>query len=408
MKSIKVRLELNNRQTTLANKHAGVARYAYNWAVTLCNDSFRENHKIPSAIDLHKKFVAEEKSTKDWLYEVSKCSPQQAFRNLSTSYDNFHRLQKKYNYKKVKEITVKGEKKKVLEGLPQYKKKYQHDSFYLDGVIRTENNKIKLPKFGWVKCSEILPDCEIKNVVVSRTANQWFVAFKIPFEPEKHNNAAIVGVDLGIKNLAILSDGKVFKSVSPYRRNKRKLKLLQSKLSKKTKGSNNYKKAKGKVAKLHYKVACIRKDAIHKLTTYLSKNHAECVIEDLNVGGMSKNHKLASAILDGGFFEFKRQMEYKCKWYGCNLTIVDKFYPSSKTCSFCGTIKKDLKLNDRIYKCPVCKNEIDRDLNAAINLKQKAVSYTASACGVPNQLIDSLISGAVKQEKNIILKPLNV
>ena len=408
MKSFKTRLELNNTQRTLANKHAGVARYAYNWAVNICDASFKNKEKIPSAIDLHKKFVKEEKTVNSWIYETSKCSPQQAFRNLDIAYDKFHKLQAKYHYKKIKTITIKGEKKTVLEGLPQFKKKGVRDSFYLEGAIQVKENKIKVPKFGWLKCSEILPNCEIKNVVISRIADQWFIAFKVPFEPEKHNKTGIIGIDLGIKTFATLSDGKVFDAVKPYKKNKRKLKILQRKVSKKVKGSNNYKKAKIKVAKLHYKIACIRKDATHKLTTYLSKNHAECVIEDLNVRGMSKNHKLASAILDGGFFEFKRQMEYKCKWYGTTLTIVDRFYPSSKTCSNCGTIKKDLQLKDRVYKCPVCGNEIDRDLNASINLGKKAVSYIASACGVPNQLNASVFSGAVKQEINIILNPLKV
>ena len=408
MKSFKTRLELNNKQKTLASKHAGVTRYAYNWAVNICDISFKNKEKIPSAIDLHKKFVAEEKKDKAWLYETSKCSPQQAFRNLDMAYDKFHKLQSKYGYKKVKTITIKGEKKTVLEGLPQYKKKGIHDSFYLEGLIKTNGNKIKVPKFGWLKCSEILPNREIKNVVISRQADYWFIAFKVPYEPEKHNKTGVVGIDLGIKTLATLSDGKVFEAVKPYKKNKRKLKILQRKVNKKVKGSNNRKKAQMKVAKLHYKIACIRKDVTHKLTTYLSKNHAECVIEDLNVSGMSKNHKLASAILDGGFFEFKRQMEYKCKWYGTTLTIVDKFYPSSKTCSNCGAIKKDLQLKDRVYKCSVCGNEIDRDLNAAINLEKKAVSYTVSACGVPNQLNASAFGGSMKQEANNIFEPSKV
>ena len=156
-----------------------------------------------------------------------------------------------------------------------------------------------------------------------------------------------------------------------------------------------------KVAKLHYRIANIRKDTTHKLTTYLSKNHTECVIEDLCVRGMSKNHKLASAILDGGFSEFRRQLEYKCKWYGSILTIVDRFYPSSKTCSGCGNVKKELKLSEREYVCENCGLVIDRDLNAAINLINKSVSYTDSACGVPKQL-DTLVSGgAMNQEVNI-------
>lgn len=380
-KSIKVRLELNNKQTTLANKHAGVARYAYNWGKSICDLAIQNKEHRPTAIDLHKKFVAEEKSTKPWLYEVSKCSPQQGLRNLDEAYKGVFKV-KGRNY-------------------PKFKKKGQYDSFYLDGKIRVDGNKIKVPRFGWLKCSEILPECEIKNIVISKTAGQWFVAFKIPFEPQISDVMSnVIGVDLGIKTLATLSDGKIFEAIKPYKKNNRKLKILQRKLSKKQKGSNNYKKAALKVAKLHYRIANIRKDATHKLTTYLAKNHSECVIEDLNVRGMSKNHKLASAILDGGFSEFRRQLGYKCQWYGSVLTIVDRFYPSSKTCSCCGNIKKELKLSERVYVCENCGLVMDRDLNAAINLKNKSVSYTESACGAPKQL-DTLVSdGVVNQEVN--------
>lgn len=381
MKSIKIRLELNNKQITLANKHAGVARYAYNWGKSVCDNAIQNKEKRPTAIDLHKKFVAEEKQTKNWLYEVSKCSPQQALRNLDEAY--------KRTFK------VKGTK------FPRFKKKGQHDSFYLEGNIITNGNKIKVPIFGWLKCSETLPDCRAKNVVISKKANQWFVAFKIPFEPPATNKSnGVVGVDLGVKTLATLSDGQTFENLKPYKKNKRKLKLLQRKLSKKQKGSNNRKKTCDKVAKLHYRIANIRKDNIHKLTTYLAKNHSEIVVEDLNVKGMSKNHKLASAILDGGFYEFKRQLEYKAKWYGSTLTIVDRFFPSSKQCSSCGNIKSDLKLSDREYICESCGLVIDRDLNASINLRNSAVSYTASARGASKQLNSLEFDDAVKQEAN--------
>ena len=381
MKLIKVSIKLNNKQTTLANKHAGVARYAYNWGKSVCDLAMKNKEHRPTAIDLHKKFVKEEKTIKSWLYEVSKCSPQQGLRNLDEAYKRTFKVKSSH--------------------FPKFKKKGQHDSFYLEGAIKTNSNKIKVPKFGWLRCSETLPECEVKNVVISKTANQWFIAFKIPFEPQITNKMnGVVGVDLGIKTLAVLSDGKVFEAVKPYKRNKRKLKILQRRLSKKQKGSQNRKKACVKIAKLHYRIANIRKDTTHKLTTYLSKNHTECVIEDLCVRGTSKNHKLASAILDGGFSEFRRQLEYKCQWYGSTLTIVDRFYPSSKTCSGCGNVKKELKLSEREYVCENCGLVIDRDLNAAINLRNKSVSYTESACGVPKQL-DTLVSGgAMNQEVN--------
>lgn len=383
MKSVKVRLELNDKQMTLAFKHSGVARYAYNWGKSICDEAIQNKEKRPSAIDLHKKFVAEEKSTKKWLYEVSKCSPQQALRNLDEAYRRVFK--------------VKGSK------YPVFKKKGQRDSFYLDGIFHINRNKIKVPIFGWIKCSEVLIDCEIKNVIISRTANHWFISFKVPFEPTvTEKTKGVVGVDLGIKTLATISDGKIFEAVKPYKKNKQKLKILQRKVSKKQKGSKNRKKAAEKVAKLHYRISCIRKDAIHKLTTYLAKNHSEVVIEDLNVRGMSKNHKLASAILDGGFYEFRRQLEYKGKWYGCTVKVVDKFYPSSKICSCCGNKKSELKLSERTFTCEVCGFSMNRDLNAALNLEKMAGSYPVSACGVPNQLNTSVYSGTMKQEGNSI------
>lgn len=370
MKSHKIRIELNNKQTTLAGKHAGASRYAYNWALDKCKKSYEAKEKRPSSKDLHKTWVAEVKSENAWTYEVSKCSPQQAFRNLEIAYK--------------RAFTVKNAK------LPTFKKKGVNDSFYLEGAIHAQTDRIKLPKLGWVKCSEELPQIEVKNVVVSRQANHWFVSFKTTDTPQRVEDISqkpIVGVDLGIKTLATLSNGEVFENKRPYKKLQRKLRIAQRKVSKKfVKGaktqSKNYQKAKRKVANIHYKISCIRKDATHKLTTYLAKNHSEVAIEDLNVKGMSRNHKLASAILDGGFYEFKRQLEYKTTWYGSKMTVVDRFYPSSKTCSECHTIKQDLTLKDRVFKCPTCGMQKDRDLNASINLRNKSVSYTASnACG---------------------------
>ncbi|WP_366558206.1 RNA-guided endonuclease TnpB family protein [Okeania sp. SIO3B5] len=151
----------------------------------------------------------------------------------------------------------------------------------------------------------------------------------------------------------------------------------------KTKFSRNWKKAQLKIAKLHSKIANMRKDTLHKLTTYLAKNHSQIVIEDLNVSGMMANHKLAKAVADMGFYEFRRQLEYKCQLYGSSLTIVDRWFPSSKTCSRCGTVKESLSLSERVFNCEHCKFSCDRDLNAALNLAM-AGSSSVSACGLDN------------------------
>jgi putative transposase len=344
--------------------------------------------KRPTAVDLHKEWVVFKHTEATWAQSVSKCAPQEAFRHLNNAY------QRAFKMEHVR--------------LPKFKKKGQKDSFYLEGSIHLKGNRIKLPRFGWVKCSEMLPQgVVVKNVTVSRQAEHWFVSFKMPHRKaiQKIDNQAIIGVDLGIKTLATLSDGQTIANLRPYRQHKRKLRLAQRQASKKyIKGKNNpnqsknYQKAQAKVAKIHYKIACIRKDTLHQVTTQLAQNHSEVVIEDLNVKGMSRNHKLSSSILDGGFYEFRRQLTYKCDWYGSKLTVVDRFYPSSKTCSGCSKVKKELALKERVYCCEHCGLEIDRDLNAAINLKKKAVSYTASACGVFKPPNDSFVGNTVKQE----------
>ncbi|MEO0042967.1 MAG: hypothetical protein RL329_2415 [Bacteroidota bacterium] len=389
MKSIKVRLELNNEKRSLAAQHAGTARYAYNWGLERSQQAYQTTQKRPTAVDLHKEWVIYKNTEATWAQSVSKCAPQEAFRHLNNAY------QRAFKMKHVR--------------LPKFKKKGQKDSFYLEGSIHLKGNRIKLPKLGWVKCSEMLPQgVVVKNVTVSRQAEHWFVSFKIPYTKtaQKIDNQSIIGVDLGIKTLATLSDGQTIANLRPYRQQKRKLRLAQRQASKKyVKGkrdqnqSQNYKKAQAKVAKIHYKIACIRKDTLHQITTRLAKNHHEVVIEDLNVKGMSRNPKLASAILDGGFYEFRRQLTYKCNWYGSKLTVVDRFYPSSKTCSGCSKVKKELALNERTYCCEHCGLKIDRDLNAAINLRNQSVSYTAvNACGVSKPPDDSLVGDPVKQE----------
>jgi putative transposase len=388
MKSIKVRLEFNNEKRSLAAQHAGTARYAYNWGLEKSQKAYQTTQKRPTAVDLHKEWVIYKNTEATWAQSVSKCAPQEAFRHLNQAY------QRAFKMEQVR--------------LPKFKKKGEKDSFYLEGSIHLKGNRIKLPKLGWVQCSESLPQgILVKNVTVSRQADHWFVSFKIPHSKrvQKPENQPIIGVDWGIKTLATLSDGQTIANQRPYRQQKRKLRLAQRQASKKyVKGksapnqSQNYKKAQAKVAKLHYKIACVRKDALHQVTTRLAQNHREVVIEDLNVKGMSRNHKLASAILDGGFYEFRRQLTYKCEWYGSKLTVVDRFYPSSKTCSGCQKVKKELSVNERTYCCEHCGLQIDRDLNAALNLKNQAVSYTASACGVLKPPNDSLVGNTMKQE----------
>lgn len=394
-KSFKIRLEPNNKQATLFLQHCGVARHAYNTGLAYCNDLFKSGEKIPSAITLHKWLVATVKKGNPWYYQSSKCSPQEALRDLEKAFKNFHKLQKKSGY------TLK-DKKGFLKGLPNFKKKGKKDSFYLEGSIKIEGNLIKLPKIGWVKLSENVDINNIKNCVVSRKADDWFISFKTEYVPIKtEKKFDVVGGDLGIKTLLTLSNGDIFESIKPYKNAKKKLKKQQKEVSRRfVKGaknqSNNYKKSVLKLSKTHAQVANVRLDSLHKITTYLAKNFQTVVIEDLKVSNMVKNHNLASAILDGGFFEFKRQLLYKKEWYGGSVILANTYFPSSKLCSCCGSKKEVLKLSEREYACTECSSIIDRDFNASKNLENLAVSSTVTAFGDKSsdskefQLVDEL------------------
>jgi len=367
----KTELHPNNQQKTLLAKHAGVARHAWNWGLWLTRNILNHNSnnpdgklKFPTAIDLHKLLVAMVKPNNCWYYEVSKTGPQYALRHLSVAW--------KRCFSKV-------------SGQPQFKKKGRDDSFTLDGSITVGFNRIKLPRIGWVKTFEILPDnINPKSVTISRKANRWFVSFKVEREPQNTEKLVdVVGVDLGVKSLATLSTGEAFVGAKSLRKLESKLSRLQYLNRHKTKFSHNWKKAQLKIAKLHSKIANMRKDTLHKLTTYLAKNHSQIVIEDLNVSGMMANHKLAKAVGSMGFYEFRRQLEYKCQLYGSSLTIVDRWFPSSKTCSLCGTVKESLSLSERVFNCEHCNFSCDRDLNAALNLAM-AGSSSVSDCGLDN------------------------
>jgi len=389
LKSFKTKLNLNNQQRTLASKHAGVARHAWNWGLEICLKALDTQEKLPTAIDLHKQLVAEVKSANSWYYEVSKCAPQEALRHLQKALQHWFKVPGR--------------------GKPRFKKKNIKDSFYLEGSIKISGNKIKLPKIGWVKCYEILPSVQPKNVTISKRAHDWYVSFR--YELETKHTPKIrqrIGVDVGINSLATCSEGTVFPNQKAYRKAKRKLAHLQRSVSRKQKGSKNRAKANLKVARLHRKIANIRQDALHKITTWLTKNHSEIIIEDLNISGMLKNHRLASAIADCGFYEFKRQLEYKADWYGSTIIKVDRFYPSSQLCSCCNHRQK-MPLSKRVFTCQNCGIELDRDLNASINLENwhalidypKTVSSTGLACGESRQLNGTAVKDSMKQEVNV-------
>nr|WP_293098070.1 transposase [Okeania sp. SIO2F4] len=243
---------------------------AYNWGLATCITEYQSTKKRLSAITLHKRLVREVKSQNPWYYEVSKCAPQQALRNLERAFKNFFTIPKR--------------------GFPKFKKKGKKDSFYLEGSIKIlKGNYITLPRIGIVKTYEILPSVSIKNVTISKRANNWYISFKYDYQPiHTAKERDIIGVDVGINALATCSDGTKFANAKAYKQGKKRLTRYQRRVNKKELGSKNRAKAIKKLAKLHKKISDIRADALHKLTTWLAKNHSTIVIEDLNVSGMLK------------------------------------------------------------------------------------------------------------------------
>jgi len=399
--SFKTALIPNNKQETLFRKASGVARHAYNWANATIQEVLElrkddKSIKIPSAIDLHKKLVAEVKSQYNWYYQVNKNVPQKALADLRQAWD---RCLKKTSKQ------------------PRFKKKGQRDSFYLESgtkakpLIKNDGKRVKLPSMGWVRLAEPLPVTAIHNCVISRQADRWFIAIKYEIEhPTVDDERPTVGVDIGIKELAVTSTGQVFSNPKAYRRMSKRLKRSQRRVSKKVKGSKNRAKAVKKLAKIHAKVSNIRKDSIHKLTHYLAKNHRVIKIENLHVKAFLKNHKLAGAIADCGIYEFRRQLEYKTEKFSSKLIRVDRMFPSSQICSNCGQHRHKMQLKTRVYVCPDCRYTEDRDLNAAKNIdrwfenifipeRSETVSSTEIACGVDKSL-RSHSKTTVKQEVN--------
>lgn len=351
----KTELKLNNKQRTILAKHAGVARHAWNWglmATKFVLDHNKENPtnkiKFPSAIDLHKLLVELVKPENPWYYEVSKCAPQYALRNLRLAWERCF--------------------KKVAKP-PRFKKKGRHDAFELDGTVKIRGDrKIQVPVIGILRTFEKLPQVPVKNVTISRQADSWFISFRMEVaELANQTTDNPVGVDLGLLRFATLSNGQGIDSPRPFKALQQKLAKLQWRNRLKQVGSANWKKAQIKIARLHQHIANIRKDFIHKVTTNLAKNHSEIVVEDLNVSGMLANGKLSKAIADSGFYEFRRQLEYKTKLNGSKLVLAGRWFPSSKTCSSCGKKKESLSLSERTFSCE-CGFVCDRDVNAAINL----------------------------------------
>jgi putative transposase len=366
----KIRIYPNNKAITYFVMCFGAARFAYNWGLDLCKKSLDKNIKVPSGYDLSKSLNAIKREQYPWMYEVSKWVIQKSVYNVAEAFQRFFKKTSKF---------------------PRFKKRgVCRDSFYIGlNQFKVEGNRIRLPNIGWIRMSQDLRfSGRPLSVVVSRTAGKYFASIQVEVEdsyiyPHICESQASIGVDLGVKDLAVLSNGEKISNPKVLGYYERRLKRLQRQLSRKEKGSRNRFKAKFQLSRLHYRIRSIRHDYFHKMTSDLVERFRLIGIEDLNVSGMMKNHMLAKYIQDASFYEVKRQLDYKSNLSGSEVIKVDRFYPSSKTCSVCGWKKEDLKLSDREWRCEGCGMVHDRDINAARNILKVAARQveTENACG---------------------------
>ena len=381
IKTIKIQLKPNNKQQTRFFQYANAARFAYNWAIEKQKENYENGGKFISDGELRKQLKKKKKQDDFlWLNKISNNVTKQAIKDACNAYKNFFKGLAKYPKFKSKKHTVPSFYQDVL------KIKFTSTHVKIEGIAQSRRpNKQKL---NWVKMSEknrIPTSCKYYNPRIKFDGLNWWLTIGVDFEEQKTNQNSNdgIGIDLGIKNLAICSDNNIYRNINKTKKvkqlEKKKCRLQRSisrKYENNKKGESYYKtnnviKSEKKLLKLNHKLTNIRTNYLHQTTSEIVKREPSfIVIEDLNVKGMMKNRHLSKSIQDQKFYEFRRQITYKSEWNNIQLIVADRWFPSSKLCSCCGYIKKDLKLSDRIYVCKECGNIIDRDYQAALNLKQ--------------------------------------
>ena len=376
--AVKVALDPTPAQERLMLSHAGAARFAYNAGLAHVKAALEAGEKpewsyfsLINWWNANKDTLAVDADGVPWWRENSKEAASSGLRWLAGGLSNWSKSRK-------------GKRKGRRVGFPKFKAKdretprfaYAISGLRTGALIEGDPKALWLPRIGRVHCFENVAarvdGAKVLSIAISRRAGRWYAALTVERDDQavkKIPKGGAVGVDLGIKALATLSDGTVIPNPHTLVTDEQRLKRAQKALSRKAKGSKRRAKARERVARIHNRIANRRSDTLHKLTTMLAQTYSDISIEDLNVAGMVKNHHLAKAVSDASFFELRRMLEYKTAKTGAKLHVIDRWYPSSKTCSNCGSVKAKLSLNERTYKCEHCGLTIDRDLNAAINIQ---------------------------------------
>ena len=370
-KSFKFRIYPNKEQEILLAKHFGACRFVFNHYLNKRKESYLGEDKkslnyYDNANDLTQ-FKKDENYI--WLKEINSQSLQSSLRNLDTAYGKFFRKQTKF---------------------PRFKSKYDRQSFKIPQFVKLENNELIIPKFkGGIKINlhrEINGEILFATISKSSTGKYYVsITCEVQHEPFDKTNSK-VGIDTGIKDLAILSDGTTYENIRSLKNSLKKLKYEQRQLSKKVKGSSSRNKQKQKLAIVHEKITNVRKDYLHKVSTEIVKNHDIISVEDLAVKNIVKNHKLAQAMSDVSLGTFYSMLEYKCEWNDKQFVKIDRFFPSSKMCSECGWINQDLTLNIREWTCPSCGEKHDRDFNASKNILKQGLKIILSGSWIESDI----------------------
>lgn len=387
-KAFKYRLSPNKEQEVLLSKHFGHCRLFWNLALETKTNAYLSAKVNYSRFDLQKQLVDLKKEC-EWLKEVNSQSLQSVLQNLDLAYKKF----------------FKG------AGFPKFKSKHNRQSFHVPQNVKVEDGGLMIPKFKkkGIKIKLHRPlEGTIKSATISRTpTGKYFVSILCDTGIECLSKSKItedtsIGIDLGIKDFAVTSEGEVIDNPKFLRKNLERLKVLQRRASKKQKGSQNRKKANKRVALLHEKIKNQRQDFLHKSSSRLVSENQTICLENLGVSNMMKNHCLAQAISDVGWSMFTTMLEYKAEWYGVNVLRIGRFAPSSKTCK-CGVINKNLKLSDRVWKCKSCGRVNERDLLAARNIKKFALCKEKSGQELPVEPVEmSTLVESTKQEAHPI------